>query len=104
MKYYMETENSLIEIEKGTIIDLEMDTSVAEEEVLNELNEREPLIICGMEYLQGDTLKVIDPIAFRCMVADHESFMQEELEDKVNGLEDGDTLVLRDYVFKALDN
>lgn len=100
----METESRLIEIEKGTIIDLAMDTSLVEEIVLEELNDCEPLRIGTLVYSQGDTLKAIDPVAFRCAVADRESFMQEELEDEVNSLEDGDTLVVRDYVFKALDN
>lgn len=104
MKYYVETESSLIEIEKGTIIDLAMDTSVVEEIVLEELNECEPLRIGSLEYLQGDTLKAVDPVAFRCAVADFESFMREDLEDEVNSLADGDTLVVREYVFKALDN
>lgn len=42
-----------------------------EEEYLNMLNDCYPMVsICGYDYYQGDALKELDPIAFRCGMND----------------------------------
>jgi len=55
-------------------------TPVRTEEVyLDMLNEcHEPINVCGHEYQAGDTLRSVDPIAFRCGHADYISAMLED--------------------------
>lgn len=51
------------------------------------LNDIEPTVkLCGLEYLPADTLKSVDPIAYRCAVSDYiDSLLTDgqfvELED-----------------------
>lgn len=46
--------------------------------------------ICGMTYGQGDALEALDPVAFRCGLSDHESFIQGELEKAVKYEDDSE--------------
>jgi hypothetical protein len=51
------------------------------------LNELPPVKIGGYEYLQGDALKVVDPIAFRVGAADYADALAQggELEQGPDG-------------------
>ena len=47
-------------------------------EMLNDCYE--PVKICGYEYAQGDALLAIDPVAFRCGLAD---YISAQLDDEI---------------------
>jgi hypothetical protein len=63
------------------------------------LNELESVTIAGLEYLQGDALKEVDPVAFRCGTNDYMDSMSDVYTELTNG-----DYVLTDELERALDN
>ena len=65
---------------------------ISESEYIDLLNEvyYEEVTICGMTFSQGDALKDLDPVAFRCSLSDCESEMQSELEEAIENEDDSD--------------
>lgn len=59
----------------------------------------EPVNICGYEYSQGESLAAVDPIAFRCALADWSS---QELTEIFNPGNPGNWLYLRTERFDEL--
>lgn len=65
---------------------------ISESEFVGILNEIycEDVTICGMTFSQGEALKDLDPVAFRCSLSDYESEIQSELEEAIDNEDDSD--------------
>lgn len=65
---------------------------ISDSEYVDFLNEcySEDVTICGMSFSQGEALKNLDPVAFRCSLSDYESEIQSELEDAIENEDEDD--------------
>ena len=59
--------------------------------------------ICGLFYDTSEVLKAVDPIAYRCLMADWESEISRELSDEINAMDPGETAIINRHFVECID-
>ena len=87
----------------GTAASYIIDHSDLHDEYDDAIDEQGTVEVCGYEYYPSRILAEVDPVAYRCGLADYESDRMEDLEYEIDRMTDGDEEDYYDYTIEAVE-